>query len=264
MAGGVSSGDKDMMDGSIDEGSNSEKTVIVKRVDILTKNRDYTIERDLSLAYCAIVDGKCDVNNEKAINIEENMTVKRYDGKKLFRKPKKVCFVAVNTNPTPIAIPFSMRMSSAEYINGVLSLRIKCIPQMVNRMLHLLGTEYAKTEVHGFERHTFLTANDISIYLKNDLAAAIRSTVAKFDTSFNVVDDIHSRLSDALRRCQPLHDNGIAVSYADATFSETEAEKVRRILSENNAEMAIDKSNSEKNQLKIKLAIAEYDLANGE
>ena len=262
MAGAVKAGDRDMLSGSAAEGGNQEKAIVVVLIEYNSNDRNYTVRRDPSLTYFVLKDGGFS-NDPSYRNVTHDMRISDYDGKKLFRAASRVQFFGINTHPTNIIIPVSVRLSDATSVDGTISIDVACDPRCPEKSITLLNGDFCTKEHYGFENRTLVTADSLSKHIRNTVADCGLDALSDFGQTFNIIKQIRSAVFDKLYTDVKLSSMGLEIVRASIRFGEAMAEKIMRLRAEGKIQMAEDEIEFDKRMLKIDLAKKEYEAIHG-
>ena len=257
MAGAVTPGDRNMAAGGAAEGGNQANQIVVILKEPLTDDRKYSFKREPYLTYFALQDGE--VSDEPSgRNIKHDMRICDYDGKKFLRGAKRVSFLGINTNPTNIIIPVTVRLSDATSVDGTISIDFACDSKNPDKVASMLGTDYRKERTYGEEKQTYLMAEGLSTLVRNAIGDCGLDALSGFDKTFDIAKRIRTSVFEELDHDVAISSKGLEVIRASIRFSEANTEKILRLRSEGKISMAEDEIEFEKRMLKIDLARKEY------
>ena len=263
MPGAVAPGDRNMAGGGAAEGANQANQIVVVLKEPLTDDRKYVFKREPHLTYYAMQDGEFP-ENPRFKNIKRDMCIRDFDGKRFLRRPKRVSFLGINTNPVSIIVPVTVRLSDATSVDGTISIDFACDPANPDKIVSMLGTDYSKARTYGFEKQTYLTADALSTMVRNVIGDCGLDALSGYDKTFDIAKRIRTSVFDELDKDVAISSKGLEVVRASIRFSEANTEKIMRLKSEGKIKMAEDEIEFEKRMLKIDLARKEYKAIHGE
>lgn len=263
MAGAVAPGDRNMAAGGAAEGGNQANAIVVILKKPLTDDRKYVFKREPYLTYFALQDGGIS-DNPSFRGIKHDMRISDYDGKKFLRGAKRVSFLGINTNPTNIIIPVTVRLSDATSVDGTISIDFSCDPKNPENVSSMLGTDYRKERTYGSEKQTYLMAEGLCTLVRNAIGDCGLSALSEYEKTFDIAKRIRTSVFEELDRDVAISSKGLIVVRASIRFNEANTEKIMRLRSEGKIKMAEDEIEFEKRMLKIDLARKEYRAIHGE
>lgn len=263
MAGPVAPGDRNMAVGGVAEGGNQASVIVVVMKEPLTDDRKYTFKREPYLSYFIMQEGG--FSNDPAYrDIKHDMRIKDYDGKKFFRGSKRVAFLGININPVNIIVPVTVKLSDATTVDGTISIDFACDLKEPDKVSSMLGTDYSKERVIGYERQTYLTAEALSTLVRNAIGDCGLDALSGYDKTFDIAKRIRITVLEELDKDVAISSKGLSVVRASIRFSEANTEKIMRLKAEGKIQMAEDEIEFEKRMLKIDLARKEYNAIHSE
>lgn len=263
MAGPVAPGDRNMAAGGAAEGGNQANMIVVILREPLTDDRKYIFKREPYLSYFVMQDGGFS-SNPTFRDIRHDIRLGDYDGKKLLHKAKRVAFMGMNTNPVNIIVPVTVKLSDATTVDGTISIDFACDIKEPDKVSSMLGTDYRKERVYGYERQTYLTAEGLSTLVRNAIGDCGLDALSEYDKTFDIAKRIRVSVLEELDKDVAISSKGLDVVRASIRFSEANTEKIMRLKAEGKIQMAEDEIEFEKRMLKIDLARKEYNAIHSE
>ena len=265
-SGAITPGNRNMAAGGYDEGGNQRRLIVVIQKKLSYLDKKSVVMREPYMLYYVYVNGALpddEYDNKGTLKkkyrkLESHVLVSEYIGGGLFKRQNELLFVGVNNGPINVIIPVTVPFADNERVDGSISIDLKCDLNHPEKLVRMLGTDYAISEVDGNETNKFVTAESLSYHIGNWLADAMLGISHNYDRTYDILGNIRNVLFDTLNDDMALSEYGLTVTRASIRFADTTNEIIRRLYRENEFEKEQDKLKHDKNMFELELSRKEY------
>lgn len=239
------------------------KTVLIEHRQYRGEEKDYCFIRTPGMLYTVLQDGaplRSKNGVSSPISIDSDMSLKKYKKKGFLKKAKRVSVLGVSTDIFEIHIPTHVRFSNGEYVDGRVTVVMRCDLTKTDALVNFLNREGQNDSQDYDELCTKVTAKSILPLIGVCVSDYSDLEMANVDQTLTNGESIWTNMTRKLVANPDLHDRGLIIRSVRVKYNES---KIEALIREGKLAEARDAEAFRARMRKLNYASEEYDYLNG-